>query len=114
MTNTTKRALFLRKFAALTSYAALIGVNFIVTTFYRSPEDQQKKFDEGTSKCDGYTKKSHHQNWLAIDIVLVVNHELEWNRTEDYELLGAFWRSLGGIWGGDWVSLNDIYHFQYA
>jgi len=35
-----------------------------------------------------------------------------WERCAEYEQLGAIWKQWGGRWGGDWKSLNDIYHFE--
>lgn len=114
MNQTVMRAIFFQKFSTLTNWAKSVGISFIVTTHYRSQEEQKKKFDEGKSNCDGYTKKSAHQKWLAIDIAIVENGQCIWIRTPEYELLGKMWKDLGGIWGGDWTSLNDIYHFEYG
>jgi len=107
------RSSFLRMFALLTCYAMFHDIRFIVTSFYRTPEEQKKLYEEGKSKCDGITRRSRHQDWLAIDICIVDQCGAPiWHRTEDYEKLGKFWKSLGGTWGGDWASLNDIFHFE--
>lgn len=31
----------------------------------------------------------------------------------DYELMGAIWKRLGGVWGGDFQQLDDPGHFEY-
>jgi len=115
VTNTTKRILFFQKFSAFTAIAKALGINFIVTTFHRTAEAQEERFNRGKSQCDGYDKKSKHQSWLAIDIAIVENGNCIWDRTKDYEQLGKIWVDIfNGIWGGNWESLNDIYHFQYG
>lgn len=94
-------------------FAHIFDIHFIVTDFHRTASRQKELYDAGKSKCDGVNHRSKHQDWLAIDIC-IVNEDgaLVWNRSETYEKLGKQWKALGGIWGGDWESLNDIYHFQ--
>jgi uncharacterized protein YcbK (DUF882 family) len=113
MTNTTKRIIFLRKFAALTTYACLNGINFIVTSYYRNAKEQNQLFKEGKSTCDGYQKKSAHQSWLAMDIAIVEGGQTIWVR-DAYEQLGQFWLAMGGTWddSGD-GDIDDPYHFEW-
>ena len=114
MNNTQKRIKFLKMFAAFTGMAAASDIDFIVTCFYRSAEEQNKRFNEGKSYCDGYTKKSKHQKWLAIDIVIIdETSQCIWARVPEYERVGQLWKDLGGTWGGDWESLNDVYHLEW-
>ena len=113
MTKTQKRIKFMQKFAQLVQFAKVYGIEFIITDFNRTASRQKELYDAGKSKCDGVNSRSKHQDWLAIDICIVKENDvLVWNRTADYEKLGKQWKVLGGIWGGDWESLNDIYHFQ--
>lgn len=113
MTNTEKRIKFIQKFAELVQYAKTFQIKFIVTSFHRTNEEQAWLYRNGKSQCDGINNKSKHQSWLAEDICIVDdNGKLIWNRVGAYELLGKHWKIIGGIWGGDWESLNDIYHFQ--
>lgn len=112
MTNTQKRITFIQRFASLTQYAKIFQLDFIITDFYRTLDRQQALYSAGKSQCDGINNKSKHQQWLAIDVCLVKSGDLIWDRVAAYELLGKKWKALGGIWGGDWESLNDIYHFQ--
>ncbi len=111
---TEKRLAFQRDMALFQAYAMGCRINYLVTAYHRTPEQQHVLYLDGKSKCDGYTKRSAHQDWLAIDIVMVnPDGALEWKRDERYEKLGAYWRNqLGNVWGGDWKSLNDIYHFE--
>jgi len=108
----TKREIFLQKFSELVTFAKSQNIRFIVFTFYRSPEEQYKMYKERKSQIDGYKKKSYHQKWRAIDLVILDERGNPiWSRNEQYEKLGKYWKDLGGTWGGDWT-FNDIYHFQ--
>ena len=114
MNRTQQRIEFFKNFASLTTVSASSGIDFLVTCFYRSPEEQRQKFDEGKSQCDGYTKKSRHQLWLAIDVVLIDDDsQCVWAHVPEYDTMGQMWEAMGGEWGGRWESLGDIYHFQY-
>jgi len=112
--NTRKRAIFNQKFALLTLYAQTQNIDFICTSYTRTAGEQHKLYLEGKSQCDGYDKKSFHQKDRARDIVIIdPNNKPIWNHIPEYDVLGAFWKSIGGRWGGDWISLDDIYHFEY-
>ena len=112
--NTLKRADFNYKFAILTIYAKLRGIKFICTSYTRTAEEQNRLFKEGKSQCDGYKKISMHQKDRARDIVIITDKAKPiWKRTEDYETLGKFWVGLDGVWGGNFKSINDPYHFEY-
>lgn len=97
--------------------------------FHRTAEQQAALYAIGrtietdkkpVTNCDGYVKKSKHQSWLAVDLVVVIDGLLIWERTEDYEKLGKLGKKFGLRWGGDWDSddiieptENDCYHFEY-
>ena len=112
MTNTDKRILFLRKLATLIDQASLKDIDFIVTSFHRTAEEQNELFEEGKSKADGYEKKSKQQDWLAVDIVIIEDGNPIWKRTDKYNLIGNLWEENGGTWGGSWKSFPDIFHFE--
>ena len=52
--NTWKRVEFNRMFGMLSVYSDLKGIPFIVTTYTRTPAEQNKLFKRGLSNCDGY------------------------------------------------------------
>lgn len=85
------------------------GIDVMPFSFYRSPEEQKRLFKEGKT----LTLNSKHMYYLAIDLVVVKNGKLVWERTNDYEILGNEAESLGLVWGGRWKDLNDIYHVEY-
>ncbi len=113
MTKTEKRIEFIKRLGHLIDFAVSQDIDVIFTAVYRTAEEQNKLYNEKKSLLDGYTKISNHQRWLAVDVVIVVDGQLVWDRVPEYERLGEFWTEHGGTWGGNWESLNDIYHFEY-
>lgn len=57
----------------------------------------------------GHVKDSLHYTRLAIDVNLFRKGKLL-TQTEDHGLLGEYWESLGGQWGGRW---RDGNHYEY-
>lgn len=111
------RGEFLYSLGKLLVYAQEQGIKVIAFTVYRSPEDQLKEYNAGRSQV----KVGKHQKWLAIDLAIwedmdedgnVDKDEIRWNNDPRYSILGNYWKSIGGIWGGTWISLKDIYHFE--
>lgn len=108
---------FLVNFSKLILYADSLDIKVVCFTFKRSVEEQAKCVAEGKSK----TLDGAHIYWHAGDIALwddvdkdgnVDTEEIRWKDDPRYEKLGIFWESLGGVWGGRWEKLHDIYHFQ--
>jgi hypothetical protein len=118
-TLTERQVEFLVKFASLILFAETRNIPFIITAYYRTPDEQNALFRRGLSRCDGYIKRSKHQERLAFDIVIL---DAEWKPINnygdapEYHALGAEWERLGGKWGGGpgfiAAGLNDIFHFQ--
>ena len=126
----TKRVIFFLKVCILVAAAKLLhNINVRPFWFNRTEDQQAALYDIGRTKelerqpvtnFDGFIKKSKHQFWLAIDLVIVIEGLLIWERIEAYELLGKLGQKFGLRWGGDWDSdeiieptENDIYHFEY-
>jgi len=117
MTNTEKRIDFLNMVSLLLAYAEYKGYDIFIFDFHRTPQQQRARFDKELSLCDGYRRKSKHQYWLAIDIVLFMYGKCQWTLRTVYEDLANYWKQIGGKWGGDWreeVPFDDIYHFEYG
>ncbi len=112
MNGTAARLNFIYLVSKLVIEARVNNIQIMPTAFHRTPEEVHKLFLEGKSKHDGYRKISKHQKWLAMDFVLIKDSRPVWERTPEYELLGRLWENMGGVWGGRWKSLNDIYHFE--
>jgi len=115
-----KRIDFFKAFAFLTVWAWKKGIHIMPICFHRTAEEQAKRYAQGRTQpgkivtnCDGYKKKSKHQNWLAKDIVVMdADNKILWT-SPDYAILGKQWEKQGHVWGGSWKSpAGDIYHFQ--
>jgi len=91
--------LFTRNIAKLISYAHLMGFGLSFGHAWRSPEEQQRLFDQGLSR----THASQHLSRLAVDfnVFLAGRLCLEWSTIK---ILGDYWESLhpDNRWGGDW------------
>ena len=108
---------FLSMVGLLLVYAWFKGIKVICFTFYRSPADQLAEFTAGRSR----TQTGKHPRWLAIDVAIVDDldadlvvdkEEVRWSNDPRYEVLGVFWESIGGSWGGRWIDPKDQYHFE--
>lgn len=113
MTKADARILMLRAMAHLITEAHKAGVRFIVYTFYRTQKEQDQKVAERRSQV----AFSQHQDWLAIDIVLLDEKDTAiWNDHPSYHLLGEIWKSYHPLcrWGGDWKTLKDFGHFEVS
>jgi len=115
MSNTQKRVEFNQKFGMLSVYAKLMDIPFICTSYTRTAEEQKLLFDKGLSRCDGYEKKSYHQLDRARDIAIIAENGNVINDYGDhpnYAVLGKYWESLGGRWGGNFEGFRDVFHFE--
>lgn len=81
----------------------------IVQYIYRSPEEQNRLYREGKSKCDGYKIQSQHQKMKAADIYLANDNGViwEWDRKKA-EQWHKRWQELGG----EKVITWDLGHFE--
>lgn len=120
VTNTAKRSRFFQLLALFTTKATLEGIEFIVWTFYRSPQDQNFLYQQGRTRpgkiitnCDGTLQRSRHQEWLAVDILIIKDGSDVWTNDPAYERLGEIWEALGGHWGGNFA-LCDYVHFELS
>jgi len=100
VTKADARILFLRAMAHLIKEAEKAGIRFLVYTFYRTQKEQDQKVAERRSQV----KFSQHQDWLAIDIVLLGEKDdtAIWNDHPNYHLLGEIWKAYHPLcrWGG--------------
>ncbi len=74
---------------------------------YRDEEAQRRMVDKGLSR----TMKSKHLERLAIDLNLFIQGKYTSN-PDDYNPLGQYWESIGGVYGGRW-KFRDANHFEY-
>jgi hypothetical protein len=77
--------------------------------FYRNQERQLELFEEKKSKAT----RSKHQDWLAMDFVLLKEGEPNWKNCEEYQRFGEIAEKNGLRWLGKMEGLEDIYHIEY-
>ena len=107
MTKTQQRINFFHDISIMTIAAYARGIYLLPHCFYRTQKQQDILFGEGKSK----TKHSKHQDWLAIDFVIIRDGKAIWVIDEDYKWLGALWEKMGHTWGGNF-SFRDGCHFE--
>ena len=74
---------------------------------WRDEETQRRMVEKGLSQ----TMKSKHLNRLAVDLNLFIQGKYTTN-PDDYNPLGQYWESIGGVYGGRW-KMKDANHFEY-
>lgn len=104
---------FTRHLGWLIMYAYSLGYGLTVGDAYRSPEEQERLYNEEKSKIK---VGGNHSKRLAKDFNVFLNEgtatEPKWTLTWDWEVykkMGDYWESLDpkNRWGGDW-NKNDI------
>jgi hypothetical protein len=71
-------------------------------------------FGDACASAGGHRDNSFHYKRLAIDLNLFRDGKYLGD-TKDHAELGAFWKSIGGTWGGDFKNLSDDgNHYSYG
>ena len=83
----------------------------------RSNREQHQLFKDGLSKCDGYDKKSNHQEGYAIDVYAYVDGKASWEEEHLAMVAAAMLQAASQLgykleWGGLWKNFKDMPHFQ--
>lgn len=104
------------KLTELLRRAKAQGLDVMFWDGWRSPAAEAKDQQKGTSALhDSYA--SYHTWGAAVDIVFRTTlGEPVWPPTDDprWAELGKIGQELGLVWGGNWVHLRDMAHFQLA
>jgi len=101
------------------------GIDLTIPQFggLRTADQQNKLFENGFSKCDGYDKKSYHQSGRAVDVIPYIKGKNVYNLPENEKQL-MFYKvavcmleasNKEGVrlnWGGNWSSWIDRPHFE--
>jgi len=97
-----------------------LGINIQYTSGFRSPEEQQKLYEEGRTepgKIVTHAKPlwSFHNYGLAVDLVPLKDGKPWWKAPyEIWEKIGIEAEKLGFIWGGRWLGKKkDMPHIEY-
>ena len=126
---TEKRITFFFKLCLLVVILKIRKIRVMIFWLHRTVDQQGKLYQIGrhteldrkpVTNCDGVTKRSKHQDWLAADLVIVIAHTPVWNRIDQYKTLGKLAKMVGLRWGGDWDGDEirdpndfDIYHVEF-
>lgn len=104
---------FVEDVCKLCAYMNDKGIIFTGGELFRPDFVEQIYFEKGLSK----TKTGNHPRRLAIDFNLFqyqTGHLIPLTTKEETKHIGDFWCSLNPLnrWGGNFINLNDIYHFE--
>lgn len=100
----TKQRIFTRMIADLILFAYENGYELTFGDAYRD----HRVFGAPGTKRNYSSANSLHKERLAVDLNLFKNGKFL-TATEDHRLLGEYWESIGGTWGG---RFNDGNHYS--
>jgi peptidoglycan LD-endopeptidase CwlK len=96
------------------------GVELMVTCTLRTMDEQAELYAQGRTApghivTNAKPGASAHNYGLAMDVVPVVNHKLEWDvNAPEWQVYADAVRAEGLQWGGDFTGLKDFPHCQLA
>lgn len=106
MTLSEKQQHFTFMVSQLIQWAYKAGYFMTFSEAYRTPEQAALNAKSGAG-----ISNSLHTLRLAVDFNLF-KAGVYLTKTEDYQPLGIYWESIGGSWGGRFVSRPDGNHFS--
>jgi len=95
------------------------GIDILITSTYRSIQEQDEIYAQGRSKPGAIISnakggQSFH-NWrVAFDVVPLVGGKATWDDHALWERVGKVGEALGLEWGGRWEGFVDKPHFQFT
>lgn len=90
-------------------------MDFSILKGYRGEEEQNEAYNTGRSQLK-YPKSRH--NTYPAEAVDVAPYPIDWNDTERFARLAGLIQGVASLlnidltWGGDWVTLKDMPHFE--
>jgi peptidoglycan L-alanyl-D-glutamate endopeptidase CwlK len=97
------------------------GIRLRFAYTYRSPQEQDKLYNQKPKVTNAKGWQSIHNYGLAFDIVILKDKNLDGTfETASFELdkywmqVVSYFKVKGWEWGGDWKSFKDAPHFQKA
>ena len=91
-----------------------LGFKILITSTYRSFEEQHKLFTQVPQVTKADAGYSYHNYGLAFDFVPLINGKPDWGNLDNFKKVGEIGKKLGLEWGGDWKNFVDMPHFQYV
>lgn len=109
MTLGEKQRKFVKMISQLIDYAYANGYELTFGDAYRDP-----RLHGAVGEKKGYgAASSVHKDRLAVDFNLFKDGKFL-SSTEDHAVLGAYWESLGGSWGGKFSNADgNHYSVEY-
>jgi len=89
-----KQSRFVTMVVKLLDHGHSLGYSFSFGETYRSPEEAARRAKQGKGIAN-----SLHTQRLAIDLNLFVDGKYM-SSTDAHKVLGEYWESIGGTWGG--------------
>lgn len=94
-------------------------IDVLVTSTYRSIEEQNEIYAQGRTKPGAIVTnakggQSFHNHRVAFDVVPLVAGKAVWDNKELWEKIGKIGEAVGLEWGGRWKSFVDKSHFQFT
>ena len=81
-----------------------------VTSHIRTSNQQLELYKDKKSR----TLNSRHLYGLAMDFAPITENGREvFYDSMILDMMGEFWESIGGVWGGNWKNFVDRPHFEY-
>ena len=85
----------------------------------RTAARQLELCEAGKSKCDGFVKRSKHQDGKALDVYAFVDGKASWQEHHLTTVAAALLQAAAHFgtqveWGGFWHGFRDMPHIQLA
>ena len=95
------------------------GITLLVTSTYRSIEEQDALYAIGRTKPGKIVTKarggqSYHNFRLAYDVVPLVGGKAVWNDAALWDRIGILGEKAGLEWAGRWKTFRESPHFQWT
>ena len=99
--------------------AAAQGLSVVITGTYRTHEEQERLFAQGRTTPGKIVTNvrggdSFHNHRVAFDFARNVRGREFDNSDNFFDRVGAIWRQMGGVWGGDWTRFVDRPHCEFT
>lgn len=96
-------------------YARKTKKNLRIRSGRRTCAEQNALFAQGGTVTGAKGCKSWHVTGRAVDLDPIDPRtgEVFPGNSDEYRTLGALWKKLGGIWGGDFSNIYDPGHFEW-
>lgn len=93
------------------------GIEIIITQTFRIQREQDEIYAQGRTVPGNVVTNvrypySMHCWGLAFDFAVMVDGQVNWNRTDLYQKVGELGKSRGLRWGGDFKTVKDMPHLE--